>query len=375
MLYIWNREKWPDFTWNAGVLLKPLGQSRLAQGRLLAQAGTLGLTLGVESRSLILVEEAVKTSEIEGQKLNAESVRSSVARRLGLSTAGLKTPDRNAEGLIDLLLDATVKHNHPLTLRRLKSWQASLFPTGYSGLKKIRVGQWRGEEPMQVVSGPLGKEKVHFTAPPVKHLELEMKRFVQWFEEKSAGMDGLIRAGIAHLYFVTLHPFEDGNGRIARALTDMALTQDEGVKERYYSMSAQIMTERDAYYRNLEKTQKGDMDITPWLVWFLECLVRAIKASEATLGQVLAKAQFWRDYSQVPLSPRQRKVVNRLLDAGAGGFEGGLSTRKYVGMTKVSRATAYRELADLLVKKILIQTSGKGRNASYNLSVFSGRRG
>ena len=248
----------------------------------------------------------------------------------------------------------------------MKDWQAALFPTGYSGLHKIAVGRWRRLDPMQVLSGPIGRERVHYEAPPSSRLEKEMKQFLAWWNKKEP-MEGLIRAGMAHFYFVTIHPFEDGNGRIARALTDMALAQDEKMSVRFYSLSSQIMTERDAYYEVLEKTSKGNGDITEWLLWFVACVERAIGRSEKLLDKILGKVKFWQDHSTTPINAHQRKVLNRLLDAGEGGFEGGLTTRKYVSLAKVSRATAYREIDDLVSKKILVPNSSGGRSTSYCL--------
>ncbi|MDP8258212.1 MAG: Fic family protein [Candidatus Aadella gelida] len=363
MSYIWEHKNWPSFVWQDDKLIGILGKARLAQGKLLSKVHALGFEMGEESRSEILIEEVIKTAAIEGQKLEVETVRSSVARRLGLPTGGVKKEDRKAEGLIDVMMDATLGYEKTLTIKRLKSWQASLFPTGYSGLKKIRVGQWRDEAPMQVVSGPIGREKVHFEAPPSKRVNTEIKTFITWWEKKSKEIDGLLRAGIAHFYFLVIHPFEDGNGRIARALTDMALAQDESFQKRYYSLSSRIMKERNSYYDILERSSKKDLDITLWLEWFLLCYLRALEDSEIAISKVLEKAGFWREHIETQLNKNQRKVINKLLE----GFEGGLTTRKYVSMTRTSRATAYRDIADLVKKGILIQNKGKGRSVSYSL--------
>lgn len=365
--YVWQREGWPGFRWKSEVLLPLIGKARREQGKLLAQAGGLGVKLGLEARAEVLIEEAVQTAAIEGERLNRESVRSSVARRLGLKSVGLKPAERAVDGLVDVLLDATRNFEKPLTATRLKGWQAALFPTGYSGLKRVRTGRWRGNEPMQVVSGALGREKVHYEAPPGGRVEREMKSFLAWWQSSRDREEGLLRAGIAHFHFVTVHPFEDGNGRIARALTDMALAQDEKSATRCYSLSSQIMIERDGYYRVLERCQKGDGDITEWLLWFLECHARAVEGAEKLIADILAKAGFWQSHDQTRLNERQRKVVNRLLDAGRGGFEGGLTTRKYVSMAKVSRVTAYREISNLLEMGILRQSPAKGRSVSYDL--------
>jgi len=367
MRYIWQDKDWPRLSWESDKLINSLGKARRIQGEILSKIVSLGLELSKESRYEILVEEAVKTAAIEGQKLDREAVRSSVAKRLGLLTAGLKAEDRNADGLVEVMLDAADKYKKPLTSARLKSWQAALFPTGYSGLTKIRVGKWRGKTPMRVVSGPIGREKVHYEAPSSERVPVEIKRFIEWWEKGSNKIDGLLRAGIAHFSFVTIHPFEDGNGRIARVLTDMALAQDEGLSKRYYSLSGRIMADRKAYYDILEKCQKGNLDITEWLLWFLECYYRAIKDSEAVISKVLQKAAFWQKHAQTILNKKQQKVINRLLESGPGGFEGGLTTRKYAAIAKVSRVTAYRDITYLLENGILEKHKPRGRSVSYEI--------
>ncbi|MBA3064958.1 Fic family protein [bacterium] len=367
MKYIWEQKSWPHFKWQSDKLLNYLSRARFAQGNLLSKINSMGLTLNRESHAEILIEETVKTAAIEGINLDKESVRSSVAGKLGLPTAGLKQPDKNADGLIDVILNATTHYKKPLTAKRLKSWQAALFPTGYSGLKKIHLGKWRGNTAMRVVSGPIGREKIHFEAPPGIKVVSEIKTFINWWGKESKDTDGLLKAGIAHFYFVTIHPFEDGNGRIARALADMALAQDENLPQRYYSLSGRIMAERKAYYDILEQSQKSSLDITPWLLWFLKCYLRAIADSEVTIGKVLQKSVFWQIHAQTGLNKNQQKAINRLLDAGQNGFEGGLSTRKYVSMTRTSRATAYRDISDLVRKKILTRRNAGGRSVSYNL--------
>jgi Fic family protein len=368
MKYIWQSDSWPKLKWDSGTLLSPLGRARLLQGSFLGRVRRLGFQLGEEAQADILTEEAIKTAAIEGERLNPQMVRSSVVRHLGLREAGLIPASRSVDGLVEVILDATQKYDNPLSAARLKGWHAALFPSGYSGLHKIRVGKWRGKEPMQVVSGPMGREKVHFEAPPGETVETEMRQFLHWWELSRKDTDGILRAGLAHLYFVIIHPFEDGNGRIARALTDMALAQDEKLQVRYYSLSSQIMEERKGYHDILEKCTKSDsVDVTEWLVWFLECFERAIQRSDKIIGNVLAKAEFWQQHAQTSLNERQKKVLNRLLDAGPRGFEGGLTTRKYVSIVKVSRATAFREISDLLEKKILRPLSGKGRSVHYDL--------
>ncbi len=367
MRYIWSLKEWPRFKWQSDSIINVLSRARLVQGKFLSKISALGLDYNQKSRAEILIEEAMKTAAIEGIRFDRESVRSSVARKLGLPTAGLKRPDRNAEGLIDIILDATENYTKPLTLSRIKSWQAALFPTGYAGLIKIETGKWRSKVPMQIVSGPITKEKVHYEAPPGARVLHEMKLFLNWWNSEKKSLDGLLRAGIAHIYFVSIHPFEDGNGRIARALTDMALAQDENLAQRYYSLSSRIMAERKAYYDILEQSQKGSLDITIWLEWFLNCFINAIEDSESSIVNIMQKSLFWQKHAQTIFNKNQQKVINRLLDASVGGFEGGLSTRKYVGMTKVSRATAYRDIADLLQKKVLKPNKAKGRSVSYDL--------
>lgn len=368
MRYIWQHSVWPKLSWQSDRLLPAISQARFAQGKLLTKITSLGFKQSQEAHSDILTEEAIKTSAIEGEKLDRESVRSSVARRLGLPVAGLAPVDRAVDGLVEVLLEGTQKYDKPLTAARLKRWQAGLFPTGWSGLSKIRVGKWRPTEmPMRVVSGPQGRGKIHYEALPGDKVEKEIRQFLAWWTSSLGQVDGLLRSGLAHFYFVTIHPFEDGNGRIARALTDMALAQDEKLSTRYYSLSSQIMEERKDYYDVLEACQKGSGDVTSWLKWYLECYTRAVGRAEKMVGNVLSKARFWQDYSQVGMNERQRKVVNRLLDAGKEGFQGGLATRKYVSMAKVSRATAFREISALVENGILIQNPAKGRSVSYNL--------
>lgn len=365
--YIWQNKNWTSFSWDSDKLLPLLGKARQTQGKILTRVKSLGLTLTTEAQAEILTEEAVKTSAIEGEVLNRDSVRSSVARHLGLPQGGLLRPDRHVDGLVEILLDATRNYDKLLSAKRLKGWHAALFPTGYSGLHKIRAGQWRAGD-IQVVSGPVGRERVHFQAPGADKIEGEIKSFLTWWGKSLGDTEGFLRAAIAHFWFVTIHPFDDGNGRITRVLTDMALAQDERLQVRLYSFSSQIMEERNAYYDILEKCSKANSDITPWLVWFLGCLIRAMEKSETIIARVLAKAEFWQKHAQTTMNERQRKVVNRLLDSGEGQFQGGLTTRKYVSLTKVSRATAFREISDLLDKGVLIQNPrSKGRSVSYDL--------
>ncbi len=369
MKWIWQRPNWPDFIWEAETLLPFLSKARLEQGKLLARAKGLGFELGQEASAHILIEEVIKTSEIEGAYLNRDLVRSSVAKHLGLPSFGLPQASRSIDGLVDILIDATKKYDQPLTAERLRSWQAALFPTGYSGLLRIQAGEWRsGEDPMQVVSGAIGKEILHFEAMPSSCVGNEMDQFFNWWKTSLDRIDGLLRAGLAHFYFVTVHPFEDGNGRIARALTDMALAQDEKISTRFYSLSSQIMKEKKDYYDILERCQRGDMNVTAWLVWFLTSYTRSLESSSNLIAKVLAKASFWKYFSQTAMSDRQRKVINVLLNAGKDGFEDGLTTRKYSSIAKVSRATAFREITNLVEKKVIIQNSSKGRSTSYDLN-------
>ena len=367
--WIWQKKQWPHFTWRAEILLPLISKARLAQGKLLAKANGMGFELSREASADVLTEEAMKTSEIEGEVLNRDSVRSSVAKHLGLSTFGLPAPGRAVDGLVDVLVDATRNYSKPLTAERLKSWQAALFPNGPFRSFSHPDGEWRAsEEPMQVVSGGMGQERVHFEAVPSQSVEKEMQQFLAWWEFSNGREDGLVRTGIAHFYFVTIHPFEDGNGRIARALTDMALAQDEKIPTRFYSLSSQIMKERKGYYDILELCQKGGLDITAWLSWFLGCYTRALEGAINLVAKVLVRATFWQRFGHVSLNERQRKVVNLLLNAGVGGFEGGLTTRKYVSIARASRATAFREIDDLVAKGVLVQNPSKGRSTSYDLN-------
>lgn len=366
-MLIWQQFDWPQFRWDPGALSQVMARARLAQGKVLGFTQLLDVNLALEAVAAILVEDGVTTSAIEGERLDMEAVRSSVARHLGLPTAGLPVPPRAVDGLIEVLLDATRHFASPMTAARLFGWQASLFPTGYSGLHQIRTGDLRGYEPMQVISGRIGHERVHFTAPPREGLDGELDRFLDWFNGANQDMDGLIRAGLAHLWFVTLHPFEDGNGRLARAITDMALSQDEQQPMRFFSLSAQILRERERYYEILERTQRGSLDVTDWLAWFLLQVAESATAAEKSVANTLAKARFWLRHKADDLNERQRKALNRLLDAGPDGFEGGINTRKYVSLTKTSRATAYRELAALVEKGCLAPTGKGGRSSGYEI--------
>jgi Fic family protein len=364
-MYIHERKDWPDFHWNMEKLAEPLASVRYRQGELIGQMKGLGFRLQQEAVLETLTKDVLKTSEIEGEKLDAEQVRSSVARRLGMDIGGLKPADRNVEGVVEMMLDATSRYDRPLTDERLFGWHASLFPTGRSGMTKIKTGAWRDESagPMQVVSGALGKGKVHFEAPKPDRLEKEMTAFRKWFEGKDA-IDPVLKSGLSHLWFVTIHPFEDGNGRIARAIADMALARSEHSSQRFYSMSAQIEQEHKEYYDILESTQKGIMDVTAWMLWFLDCLGRAIDGAHVTLKAVLDKARFWDRIEDVPLNDRQRSVIDRLLD----GFEGKLTSSKYAKLTKCSQDTAYRDIQALVERHVLDQNPEGGRSTSYSLA-------
>jgi Fic family protein len=324
----------------------------------------LGFQLRTEAILHTLTEDVLKSSEIEGEKLNRDQVRSSIARRLGIDIGGLTPADRDVEGVVEMMLNATQRYDRPLTARRLFDWHAALFPTGRSGISKIKIGAWRDDTkgPMQVISGPIGKERIHYEAPAARRLQQEMKRFLDWFERERS-IDLVLKAGIAHLWFVTVHPFEDGNGRIARAIADMTLARSERSPQRFYSMSAQIRQERRAYYEILETTQKGDLDITPWLEWFLACLGRAFERSETILAAVLDKARFWDRFAATDLNDRQRSMTNQLLN----GFEGKLTSSKWAKLTKCSQDTALRDIEDLIKKGILAKDAPAGRSTSYSL--------
>jgi Fic family protein len=368
-MYLWELENWPTLTWDNGPIGALLEEAAREQGRLLGRMQDLGLDLRREAQLSTLTEDVVRSSEIEGEKLDNDQVKSSVARRLGMEVGGLVPADRNVDGVVEMILDATTHYREPLTAGRLFGWHAALFPTGLDGLQKIIVGNWRDDRagPMQVVSGPLDGQSVHYQAPPAARVPAEMERFLTWFEAPGT-TDTLLVAGLAHLWFVTIHPFDDGNGRIARAIADMALARSERSSQRFYSMSVQIHAERSDYYTMLECTQQGPLDITPWQKWFLSCLGRAIRHSQGALGTVLYKARFWERFAQEALNERQVKVLNRLLD----GFEGKLTTSKWAKLTESSQDTAYRDILDLLERGVLRKDSGGGRSTSYSLAVSRG---
>jgi Fic family protein len=363
--YIHERTGWPGLRWDHERISARLVDIRHRQGRLIGRMEGLGFQLRAEAVLNTLTEDVLKSSEIEGETLDRDQVRSSIARRLGLDFGGLTPADRNVEGVVEMMLDATQRYDRPLTARRLFDWHAALFPTGRSGMAKIRVGGWREDAhgPMQVVSGPIGNERVHYQAPLAGRLREEMKKFLEWFE-KDNSTNLVLKAGVAHLWFVTIHPFDDGNGRIARAIADMVLARSEKTPQRFYSMSAQIRQERNAYYEILEATQGGDLDITRWLEWFLDCLGRAFERAEGILATVLSKARFWERFAKVEFNPRQRDMVNRLLD----GFEGKLTSSKWAKLAKCSHDTALRDIEDLIRKNVLVKDVAGGRSTSYSLT-------
>lgn len=365
--FIHQKDKWPEFTWNSNDFLDLLSEARNLQGRLFGKMETFGFDLRNEALLDTLTLDVLKSSEIEGEFLNPDQVRSSIARRLGMEIAGAVESDRNVEGVVEMMLDATQKCFDPLTLDRLFDWHAALFPTGRSGMYKITVADWRKDTtgPMQVVSGATGKEKVHFEAPNSNLVEREMTQFLDWFN--TSKIDLVIKAAVTHLWFVTIHPFEDGNGRIARALTDMLLAQSDKSNQRFYSMSAQIRLERKQYYEVLEKTQKGNLDLTDWIVWFLNCLINALKATDSILTRVLFKADFWQKHIETGINDRQRKLLNRLMDD----FEGKLTSSKWAKMAKCSKDSAVRDINDLIEKGILQKELAGGRSTNYELIGMS----
>ena len=363
--FIHQLPAWPRFHWDPNALAAPLANIRHRQGRLLGRMEGLGFALRKEAALETLTLDVLKSSEIEGENLNPEQVRSSLARRLGLDAGGAQPADRTVEGAVEMMLDATQNFAAPLTAERLFGWHAALFPTGRSGMRKIIVGAWRDDAggPMHVISGPLGKERVHFEAPVARRLENEMSQFFAGANQDE-GTDAVLRAALAHLWFVTIHPFEDGNGRIARAIADWQLARSENSPQRFYSMSAQIRQEREAYYDILERTQQGTLDITPWLQWFLACLGRAFDRTETTLATVMRKARFWERSARLVVTERQRAVLNRLLD----GFTGSLTTQKWAILAKCSHDTALRDIQDLIDQGLLKKDPGGGRSTSYSIN-------
>jgi Fic family protein len=364
-IYIHERRDWPQFRWHNGRLASLLAAVRHRQGRLIGRMETLGFPLRSEAVLHTLSLDVLKSSEIEGEILDEKQVRSSIARRLGIDIGAFAPVSRNIEGVVEMMLDATQNYAQPLTRERLFRWQASLFPTGFSGMRKIKAGAWRDDAkgPMQVVSGPIGREQVHFEAPAAHRLEKEMKAFLDWFN-RDDGTDLVLRAGVAHLWFVTIHPFEDGNGRIARAIADMTLARSEQSAQRFYSLSAQIRQERKAYYQGLEQAQKGTLDITEGLKWFLGCLSRALDGVEDTLAMVFTNARFWQSCATLSFNDRQRLILNRLLD----GLKGKLTSSRWAALAKCSQDTALRDIQDLVARGVLIKAPSGGRSTSYHLA-------
>ena len=363
-MYLYNNENWPIFTWNSEKLMPLLSYVRNRQGKLIGKMGALGFELQNEANLEILTQEIIKSTEIEGEILDRDQVRSSIARKLGLEIAGLVYSDHHVDGIVDLMIDATKNYDKELNKERLFSWHAALFPTGQSGNYKIVTGNWRDDSsgPMQIVSGALGKQKVHFQAPPAAQLENEMRIFFDWFNLDQQ-TDLVLKSAIAHLWFVTIHPFEDGNGRISRAISDMLLTRSDEQSYRFYSMSAQIRKERNSYYDVLEKTQKNEIDITPWLEWFLNCLLHSIEHAEMLLGKIMYKHEFWLAHTGLTINVRQKKILAMLLDD----FEGVLHTTKWAKLGKCSQDTALRDIQDLMDKGILVKSEKGGRSTNYEL--------
>jgi len=363
-VYIYQQNQWPTFKWNSDEFIGLLSEARHLQGKLFGKMESLGFDLRNEAFLDTLTLDVLKSSEIEGEFLNPDQVRSSVARKLGMEIAGSVESDRDVDGVVEMMLDATQNCFKPLTKERLFDWHAALFPTGRSGMSKITVADWRKDTtgPMQVVSGAMGKEKVHFQAPDSSRVANEMNVFLDWFNNNIEN-DLVLKAAIAHLWFVTIHPFDDGNGRIARALTDMLLAQSDKSTQRFYSMSAQIRLERKQYYEILEKIQKGNLDITEWIKWFLNCLINSLKSTDIVLNRVLYKAEFWRKHSNTIINERQKKLLNKILD----GFEGKLTSSKWAKIAKCSKDTAIRDINDLISKDILKKEEGGGRSTSYEL--------
>lgn len=362
--YIWQQPDWPHWRYDLQRLSGLLAQVHHTQGHLLGRMHGLGLALRDQATLQVLTDEVLKTSEIEGEHLNPDTVRSSIARRLGVDIGALAPADRHVDGVVDMVLDATGHFGQSLTAKRLFGWHAALFPTGYSGMTAIRTGRWRDDAsgPMQVVSGPVGRQKIHYEAPPARLLKAEMSDFLRWFNTYHEP-DPVVKAGLAHLWFVTIHPFDDGNGRIARAIGDMALARAEQSAQRFYSLSAQIQRERKNYHDMLERAQKGTLDVTDWLEWFLGCLLRAMQGAEVTLSAVLTRMRFWQRWAEAPLNERQVKLINRLLD----GFEGKLTSSKWAVIAKCSPDTALRDITDLIARGALMKSDAGGRSTSYEL--------
>ncbi|CAB3792179.1 Fic family protein [Pararobbsia alpina] len=364
-LYIWQAPEWPAMRYDLSSLAGPLAEVSRAQGILLGRLADVGMGLRDQASLTSLTEDVLKTSEIEGERLDAQSVRSSIARRLGIDIGALAPVDRHVEGVVEMVLDASTRCDEPVDEERLFGWHAALFPTGFSGMSRVRVGQWRDDASgaMQVVSGPIGRRRVHFEAPPADRLGLETRRFLEWLNGDS-GEPPVLKAGLAHLWFVTLHPFDDGNGRIARAIGDLLLARADGSPQRFYSLSAQIQRERKAYYDILERTQNGTLDVTAWLAWFLEALHHAVDHAEHNLSAVLGKTRFWQRWANTPMNARQIKMLNRLFD----GFDGKLTSSKWAAIAKCSPDSALRDIGELVALGVLRKSAGGGRSTSYELA-------
>ncbi|MFH1321649.1 MAG: Fic family protein [Bacteroidota bacterium] len=364
-MYIHQNSAWPDLIWDDKSLLIPLGEVRNLQGKLIGKMEAIGFSLREEAMLETLTIDVIKSTRIEGENLDTDQVRSSIARRLGMDISGLISSDRNVEGVVEMMLDATQKYDQPLTKERLCNWHAALFTTGRSGMYKVTVADWRKDEtgPMKVVSGTMGKEKVYYQAPPAELVDDEMSRFINWFNSEK-DVEPVIKSGLAHLWYITIHPFDDGNGRIARAIADMQLARADKTNQRFYSMSAQIERQKKAYYDILEKTQKGSMDVTDWLQWYLKCLIGALEATDVTLAKVLTKAKFWEKHASTIINERQQLMINKLLDD----FYGKLNTSKWAKITKCSQDTALRDIQDLIVKELLLKEPSGGRSTSYVLN-------
>lgn len=365
-LYIWQLPDWPGWQFDLASLAQSLAEVSRTQGRLVGRLTDIGMELRDQASLAALTDDVLKTSEIEGESLNAASVRSSIARRLGVDIGALAPIDRDVEGVVDMVLDATGNADAALSLERLCAWHAALFPTGRSALVTLRVGALRDDAdgPMRVVSGPIGRRRVHFEAPPAERLGVEMTRFVAWANDSLSGEPALLKAALAHLWFVTLHPFDDGNGRIARAIGDLFLARADGSGPRFYSLSAQIQRERSDYYDILERTQKGTLDVTAWLTWFLATLQRALDSAHRTLDAVLVKARFWQRFGSTPMNARQVKLLNRLLD----GFDGKLTSSKWAAIAKCSADTALRDINEMMERGVLRKAAGGGRSTAYELA-------
>jgi len=365
--YIWQDDDWPSWRYDASVLAAALAEASLAQGLLMGRLADVGFALRAQASLAALTTDVIKTSAIEGEQLNVDAVRSSIARRLGVDIGALAPMDRHVEGVVEMVLDATLHCDTTLTQERLFGWHAALFPTGYSGVSKINVGSWRDDTggPMQVVSGPLGHQRVHFEAPPAVRLNAEMTRFLDWVDGRSSGTPPLIKAALGHLWFVTLHPFDDGNGRVGRAVGDLLLARADGSPQRFYSLSGQVERDRNTYYDILERTQKRSLDVTEWLAWFLSSLKKAVDEAQHTVDAVLQKTRFWQAWAATPMNERQVKLLNRVLD----GFDGKLTSRKWAIIAKCSPDTALRDITDLLERGVLQKSDAGGRSTSYELNT------